>query len=106
VSPVILGSKCPFKVLTFTDAATVHYNAIKGEGIAGQISTGSAAWNQRLDEVSSFMRNTKPEHVSRCDLIKAASHMIIVEGFDANGNINPLPPKQLKSYCDSTATTF
>ena len=83
-----LGKNCPFTVLSFIWTREVHYKALHGEGVAGQLAAGSTAWNSRLDAISSFMGNCPKREIQMCDVIRAASHIIVFEAFDANGEKN------------------
>jgi hypothetical protein len=81
-----LGKNCPFQILAWALSHEVHYKAVKGEGIAGDIARKCGAWRSRLPIISEHYAKRDASEWSTCDLTSAATHFIIFEALDPKDN--------------------
>ena len=96
-----MGSDCPFKIIGFGAALTYTYNACKGIGTVGQVSSMSDVYSERLNAIMQHETRDETELETR-DLNPVCSHYVIVEGI----NFGVYPSKADRGALYKFSNTF
>jgi hypothetical protein len=75
---------CSLSVLTFVWSFEVYSKACTPGSVAHQVREGCSAWNRRLGTLSKQMDAWAEHDKQQCDLIAAATHVIVFEALAKN----------------------